>query len=589
MRSREKVSAERGVNLANSLKGLRQMRKKLVARFIAIFLAASSLTLTTLAPTNGASLMDLLPGGVASKGYLGVDFSERQATSGEYVSIITSNLPPKPGTPPKTFLCSSLSDANCVKGTFVSARLILPPCETANQLMCIEGLSVGTSAADMEPAVLDHEVKSLTTPADATLGLPRGGGPSLWKSAKFANKSGSFTYGVIARVVYGQNREAVGAAGKANAPITLTSMSLRVIPVTQKAGKYYPLESYTTVNTDGGDTYGVRPTGNDYDNIADCAWTELGFCAKYEDFADNTRVALTMRMGAEMTGWLYGRMKDVDVKVDPIDTKNNRIKIEAVPVNAPGAFGYIKKSELASNPKIDARVRLSSGEFGYNEMLQREGSQVGGYDPVGNFEDFAAFEPILKTKPGYRAQWIVSAGASTNGYQATSGNACFDDKTQLLGIVTTNAMVYSPSAPEFKDGALNYKVAGLHHMEDGKTLTRGSYDLAIRSSVARCVYGFTSAPFQASVSVINADGSEQIIGTETVREDAKREWLFLTAKNFTFSTPTIRVKLTQEKQAAVAPAPVKKVATKSITCVKGKMVKKVTAVSPKCPAGYKKK
>jgi hypothetical protein len=533
--------------------------------------------------------MDLLPGGAASKGYLGFDFSERQATSGEYVSVITSNLPPKPGTPPKTFLCSSLSDANCVKGTFVSARLILPPCETANQLMCIEGLSVGTSAADMEPAVLDHEVKSLTTPADATLGLPRGGGPSLWKSAKFANKSGSFTYGVIARVVYGQNREAVGAAGKANAPITLTSMSLRVIPVTQKAGKYYPLESYTTVNTDGGDTYGVRPTGNDYDNMADCAWTELGFCAKYEDFADNTRVALTMRMGAEMTGWLYGRMKDVDVKVDPIDTKNNRIKIESVPVNAPGAFGYIKKSELASNPKIDARVRLSSGEFGYNEMLQREGSQVGGYDPVGNFEDFAAFEPILKTKPGYRAQWIVSAGASTNGYQATSGNACFDDKTQLLGIVTTNAMVYSPSAPEFKDGALNYKVAGLHHMEDGKTLTRGSYDLAIRSSVARCVYGFTSAPFQASVSVINADGSEQIIGTETVREDAKREWLFLTAKNFTFSTPTIRVKLTQEKQAAVAPAPVKKVATKSITCVKGKMVKKVTAVSPKCPAGYKKK
>jgi hypothetical protein len=27
----------------------------------------------------------------------------------------------------------------------------------------------------------------------------------------------------------------------------------------------------------------------------------------------------------------------------------------------------------------------------------------------------------------------------------------------------------------------------------------------------------------------------------------------------------------------------------TITCVKGKMTKKVTAVSPKCPAGYKKK
>ena len=565
------------------------MPKRFPARFFIVSLAALSLAITTLTPSHGASVMDLLPDGVSSKGYLGFDFSERQPGYGENVSIISSNLPATPSTTPSTYLCSSISDANCSKGSFVTAQLILPPCATSNQLMCIEGLSLGTSATDMEPAVLDHEVKSLTTPDDPAIGLPRGGGPSLWKSAKLANKSGSFTYGVIARVVYGQNRGGVGAAGKSNAPITLTSMKLSVIPVMQKSGKYYPLESYEMVNAAGSTTYGVRPTGNDYDDLTNCAWLETGLCAQYEDFADNTRVALTMRMGTEMTGWLYGRMKEVDVKVDPIDAKNNRIKIEALPVNAPGAFGYIKKSELVNNPRIDARVRLGSGTFGYNQMMQSEGSQVGGYDPVGNFEDFAAFEPILKTKPGYRAQWVVSAGASANGYQATSGTSCFDDKTQLLGIVTTNAMVYSPSAPEFKDGALNYKVAGLHHMEDGKTLTRGSYDLAIRSSVARCVYGFTSAPFQASVSVINADGSEQIIGTETVREDAKREWLFLTARNFTFSTPTIRVKLTQEKQAVVATAPLKKVVTKTLTCVKGKIVRKVTAISPKCPTGYKKK
>jgi len=59
--------------------------------------------------------------------------------------------------------------------------------------------------------------------------------------------------------------------------------------------------------------------------------------------------------------------------------------------------------------------------------------------------------------------------------------------------------------------------------------------------------------------------------------------------NFTFSSPTIKVKLTQDKQAVVATAPVKKVVTKTLTCVKGKIVRKVTAISPKCPAGYKKK
>jgi hypothetical protein len=40
------------------------------------------------------------------------------------------------------------------------------------------------------------------------------------------------------------------------------------------------------------------------------------------------------------------------------------------------------------------------------------------------------------------------------------------------------------------------------------------------------------------------------------------------------------------KQEASFKVPGKKT---TITCVKGKLIKKVTAVSPKCPAGYKKK
>jgi hypothetical protein len=40
------------------------------------------------------------------------------------------------------------------------------------------------------------------------------------------------------------------------------------------------------------------------------------------------------------------------------------------------------------------------------------------------------------------------------------------------------------------------------------------------------------------------------------------------------------------KAAADKAATIKK---KTITCIKGKITKKVTAVKPKCPAGYKKK
>jgi hypothetical protein len=47
-----------------------------------------------------------------------------------------------------------------------------------------------------------------------------------------------------------------------------------------------------------------------------------------------------------------------------------------------------------------------------------------------------------------------------------------------------------------------------------------------------------------------------------------------------------KIKAAADKAAADKAATIKK---KTITCIKGKTTKKVTAVKPKCPAGYKKK
>jgi hypothetical protein len=93
---------------------------------------------------------------------------------------------------------------------------------------------------------------------------------------------------------------------------------------------------------------------------------------------------------------------------------------------------------------------------------------------------------------------------------------------------------------------------------------------------------------------VSADGSPQI-ATTIVSE--KNGWVYLTAANFEFSAPVIKAKLTQEKVveptpvATANPTPVVKPAAKKITiiCVKGKTVKKVSAVKPVCPSGFKKK
>jgi hypothetical protein len=98
------------------------------------------------------------------------------------------------------------------------------------------------------------------------------------------------------------------------------------------------------------------------------------------------------------------------------------------------------------------------------------------------------------------------------------------------------------------------------------------------SSVARCLYGFNSAPLKASIQIVNENGQNSVATTVISEKDG---WLKLGAYGFTFSSPTLRVKLTQDKASA------KKKLT--ITCVKGKLTKKVTGTTPKCPSGYKKK
>jgi hypothetical protein len=98
------------------------------------------------------------------------------------------------------------------------------------------------------------------------------------------------------------------------------------------------------------------------------------------------------------------------------------------------------------------------------------------------------------------------------------------------------------------------------------------------SDVARCLYGFSNSPVKASIQIVNENGQNSVATTVINEKDG---WLKLGAYGFTFSSPTLKVKLTQEKAASK-----KKV---TISCVKGKITKKVSGVSPKCPSGYKVK
>ena len=145
-------------------------------------------------------------------------------------------------------------------------------------------------------------------------------------------------------------------------------------------------------------------------------------------------------------------------------------------------------------------------------------------------------------------------------------------------------MGFNGNSPRYVNGTLNYQVAGMHYMPDGKALVEGTYDLLIRSDAARCLYGFSNAPIQASITVTGEN--EQKVATTSMTEG--NGWIKLSAYGFTFSDPTISVRLTQAKvqEKVQTGSQVKK--SSVVTCKKGKIIKKVSNPSAKCPAGYKK-
>lgn len=206
------------------------------------------------------------------------------------------------------------------------------------------------------------------------------------------------------------------------------------------------------------------------------------------------------------------------------------------------------------------------------------------------FESAALWLPIVKDKATTSKTYWNFHTLNMWG-EGASVAQCSQATGDLAGIVTTNSLVYSAGAPTYnaEQASIDYKLLSPHYQADG-TVAIGTYDLVLRGDVARCIYGFSKAPIKASVSIVSADG-ESKVATTTVEE--RDGWLYLSAKGFTFSSPTIRVKLSQSAPAATAkpsttPSPQSKKALKTIKCQKGSVKKSVTGLAPTCPKGYKK-
>lgn len=141
------------------------------------------------------------------------------------------------------------------------------------------------------------------------------------------------------------------------------------------------------------------------------------------------------------------------------------------------------------------------------------------------------------------------------------------------------------------DAALTLQVASTHYRADN-TKNLGVFNIEMPIETAKCLWGVDlSKAVSATVAATYPELGISELVTTTSKVDGK--FFQVSAAGFHYSAPIIKVKVAQEKVATPNPSPsatIKPVPIqKTITCVKGKVTKKVKAVAPKCPAGYKKK
>jgi hypothetical protein len=504
--------------------------------------------------------------------------------------------------------CSSLTDPNCSKMNVFKARTMMPLCLSDLDTNCIEKISAINAAGEAIEVKTGEKfpgVRPQDYVGDPARKLPSGG------QAPMVTISGAPHAGGNKYVLIFNHDGILDLRKGPNAEFTPTFTG-GIFAVSTKAGSFSVGGALTALPFfealgKGGAFTGYSQAG---DIRQGCLINDANLCAVAEALPLDVTFSVKVRINFKVTSWFSGRLTDPIAKIESANNGNQSVTITAKPASVPKVVRWSKKTEL---PKelIDFYASLpkplgGTGDLGAQQTddpsawsLMR---QLTGYDEQ-MMKEFLLWLPVIGDKSDYLPTlWTVRSMDAGN-----NRNNCLSSTSEVLGIVSTNASQYLEGPPTFNSSTstLEYKVAAPHLKPSGEIFL-GTYDLQLRSTAARCLYGFTDAPISATVQVISENGEKQVAVTTVNERDG---WLYLSAKGFTFSAPIVNVKLTQEK-VVVAPNPTpsasptptptatptpsavaKPVAAKttSINCVKGKTTKKVTAVNPKCPTGYKKK
>lgn len=420
--------------------------------------------------------------------------------------------------------CDGGDDISCFSkkaSSYTQGRSILPVCTDAKDENCVAQLELAGANGVFHSATFLGNPDGIKFAAAPKYNYFEATTVSLWDIPEVPSASGSTTYSAMVNV-------SVGFDPKTKKWQT-HSVTAAVIPYRASNDPSYRAPFQSTVESNHLGVRGIGIGGHG----PECAWTGTEVCGVAQDYAEGTRVRLTTRISDDIGGWFRGRLQSANISVSKFSATNNNLVVEGSPVSVPRMAVVKPIADLNATERAFANRNGMAGgwENGFRTWSKASDSRTFAY--MDYFRKANA-----DTAAGINTLW--GFGSITNN----TGNKCLSDKTRVLGIVSTNAMVYDGGQPSYSGGFLSYKVAGLHYEPDGETTVKGTYDLVMRSDVARCLYGFSNAPLSASVTVTNEKGTKS---TATTVVSEKNGWLKMAAYGFTFSKKTIKVKITKKK------------------------------------------
>ena len=442
--------------------------------------------------------------------------------------------------------CRDLVSGWCAsQAVQVSFYAILPVCKSGKQTWCVDGVAAREEGRrwveGVDPVAYPKSGPGMFA-SDPSLNLPAGRVASLWNLPGIKHSGNASTYLSLVAIEGSFGRQSpshpwseLQVSGTRQGAPGFTAI---LFPVKVSKGPYQ-----APVLDEGG--YGVMS----WNFGPECAQASNGSCARRYAFPAETRFSMSVRLGKLPGSFFHARLVDPNMTIQS-DSDSHMITVEASPAQVPVVATWQKWANVPRYLKDYYPLGFAgpSIDYGPREWLKDVTKRVMMSTPAaGGVQAMKELSLWLRFL-GDRATAVPSmwSFSTVPNEELIGADQCFTSGDQVNGLVTTNATSYSAGAPTLSrsSGSLDYQVAAPHYTRTGKVFS-GSYTLALRSEVARCLYGFSDAPIQATVEVYGSSGKEKVVATSVSERGG---WLTVSATGFDFSRPKISVKLTGQRK-----------------------------------------